>query len=89
MYGSVLARTSAPWSTAVGGIPCVTSITRASGAMRAMTPWHVPTKSSWRPKSREEADDHRRRVYASAASADLDRGDDAVEVAASRPPRAR
>ena len=51
MYGSVLERTSAPWSTWVGGMPCVTSITRASGAIRAITPWHVPTKSSWSPKS--------------------------------------
>ena len=38
MYGSVLERTSAPWSTCVGGMPCVTSITRASGAIRAITP---------------------------------------------------
>jgi hypothetical protein len=22
-----------------------------SGAIRLITPWHVPTKSSWRPKS--------------------------------------
>ena len=51
MYGRVLARTSAPWSTRVAGMPCVTSITRASGAIRAITPWHVPTKSSWSPKS--------------------------------------
>ncbi len=51
MYGSVFARTSAPWSTACGGIPCVMSMTCASGAIRLITPWQVPTKSSWSPKS--------------------------------------
>jgi hypothetical protein len=30
-------------------MPWVTSITRASGAMRAITPWQTPTKSSSRP----------------------------------------
>ena len=70
MYGSVLERTSAPWSTCVAGIPCVRSMTRASGAIRAMTPWHVPTKSSCSPKSvRKEADHHGVEVYG-AASAD-------------------
>ena len=38
MYGSVFASTSAPWSTWPGRIPWVTSITRASGAIVAMTP---------------------------------------------------
>ena len=35
----------------VGGIPWVMSMICASGAMRLMTPWHVPTKSSLSPKS--------------------------------------
>ena len=47
----VLASTSAPWSTACGGIPCVMSMICASGAIRFITPWHVPTKSSLSPKS--------------------------------------
>ena len=51
MYGSVLASTSAPCSTACGGIPCVMSMIPASGAIRLITPWQVPTKSSWSPKS--------------------------------------
>jgi hypothetical protein len=51
MYGTVFARTSAPWRTFVGAIPCVMSMTWASGAMRLTTPWQVPTKSSSRPKS--------------------------------------
>ena len=28
------------------GMPWVRSMTRASGVMRAMTPWHTPTNSS-------------------------------------------
>src|SRR5579884_1293073 len=32
-------------------MPWVMSITRASGAILAITPWQVPTKSSWSPKS--------------------------------------
>jgi len=51
MYFVVLRSTSAPCRIACGGMPWVTSITRASGAMRAITPWQVPTKSSCRPKS--------------------------------------
>ncbi len=47
----VFARTSAPWSTDVAGIPCVMSMICVSGAIRLMTPWHVPTKSSFSPKS--------------------------------------
>ena len=38
MYGSVLERTWAPCNTSVAGMPCVTSITRASGAIFAITP---------------------------------------------------
>jgi hypothetical protein len=38
MYPIVLARTSAPSSTAVAGMPCVMSMICASGAMRLMTP---------------------------------------------------
>ena len=79
MYGTVFARTSAPWRIAVGGMPCVMSMTRASGAMRLMTPWHVPTKSSWSPKSvRKETNTRaslRRRERAS------DGGDQALDVA--------
>src|SRR5437764_11856682 len=51
MYGSVFASTSAPWRTAWGSMPCVMSRISASGAMRLITPWHVPTKSSRSPKS--------------------------------------
>ena len=51
MYGSVFASTSAPWSTACGAIPCVMSITCASGAILVITPWQMPTKSSSSPKS--------------------------------------
>src|SRR5437762_1454634 len=32
-------------------MPCVMSRISASGAMRLITPWHVPTKSSRSPKS--------------------------------------
>ena len=66
----------------VGGMPCVTSITRASGAIRAITPWHVPTKSSWSPKSvRKQMTTRtslRRRERAP------DGGDEPVEVARRR-----
>src|SRR5580765_3728787 len=51
MYGRVLQSTSEPCSTCCGGIPCVMSMICASGAIRLITPWQVPTKSSWRPKS--------------------------------------
>src|SRR5436305_13838080 len=51
MYGRVPARTRAPCSTCCGAIPWVMSMMSASGAMRLITPWHVPTKSSWSPKS--------------------------------------
>ena len=47
----VFASTSAPSRMDVAGIPCVMSMICASGAMRFMTPWHVPTKSSLSPKS--------------------------------------
>ena len=47
----VFARTSAPCRIDFGGIPCVMSMICASGAMRLMTPWQVPTKSSLSPKS--------------------------------------
>ena len=39
------------WRTDVAGIPCVMSMICVSGAIRSMTPWHVPTKSSFNPKS--------------------------------------
>src|ERR1044072_9219149 len=51
MYGSVLLSTSAPCSTCWGGTPCVMSMISVSGAMVLITPWQVPTKSSWSPKS--------------------------------------
>src|SRR5437867_7421698 len=51
MYGSVFASTSAPWSTRCGSIPYVMSMISAWGAIRFITPWHVPTKSSCSPKS--------------------------------------
>ena len=46
MYGIVFASTSAPWRICCGGIPCVMSMICASGAIRLITPWQVPTKSS-------------------------------------------
>ena len=51
MKPTVLASTRAPWRTACAGIPWVMSMICASGAMRFITPWHVPTKSSLSPKS--------------------------------------
>src|SRR5579864_4131719 len=51
MYASVLASTSAPWRIRPGLIPCVMSMICASAAMRFITPWQVPTKSSSSPKS--------------------------------------
>src|SRR5438093_2259898 len=51
MYGVVFASTSAPWRTCCGEIPCVTSMISTSGAIDLITPWQVPTKSSWSPKS--------------------------------------
>ena len=51
MYGSVFARTSAPWRIRPGRMPCVMSMISASGAIRFITPWQVPTKSSCNPKS--------------------------------------
>jgi hypothetical protein len=47
----VFARTRAPSRIDCGGMPCVMSMISASGAIRFMTPWHVPTKSSFSPKS--------------------------------------
>ncbi len=47
----VFASTSAPCRMDVAGIPWVMSMISASGAMRFITPWQVPTKSSFRPKS--------------------------------------
>ena len=40
---------SAPRITSWRGIACVRSITRASGAIRAMTPWQIPTNPSASP----------------------------------------
>src|SRR5919201_394936 len=79
MYGSVLQRTSAPWRTCRGGMPCVMSMIWASGAICFITPWHVPTKSSWKPKSD-------RNVMTTAGSLNgglrglHDRGDEPVDV---------
>ena len=50
-YGSVLASMRAPCRTCSRGMPCDRSMICASGAMPLITPWHVPTKSSWSPKS--------------------------------------
>ena len=35
-----------PWRICCAGIPCVMSMICASGAIRLITPWQVPTKSS-------------------------------------------
>jgi hypothetical protein len=61
MYGVVFASTSAPWSTCCGAIPWVTSMIWTSGAIALMTPWQVPTKSSWSPKSLRKVTNTRRR----------------------------
>jgi hypothetical protein len=39
----------APRRTSKRGMPWVTSMMRASGAMEAITPWQMPTKSSSTP----------------------------------------
>src|SRR5918997_7024199 len=51
MYGSVFASTRAPWRMLCGSIPWVMWITSTSGAIRLITPWQVPAKSSSTPKS--------------------------------------
>ena len=45
-----------PVRTSWRGMPWVMSMTRASGAIRAMTPWHTPTKSSSSAVVGEEGD---------------------------------
>ncbi len=86
MYGSVFASTSAPCSTACGGMPCVTSMIWASGAIRLITPWQVPTKSSCSPKSvRKEM--NTRPSLRRGRVARSDGRDEPVDVVAS-PPRA-
>ena len=47
--GSDRARVSAPPRTSWRGTPWVRSMTRASGAIRAITAWQTPTKSSAQP----------------------------------------
>src|ERR671937_735664 len=73
---------SAPWSTCCGGIPCVMSMISASGAIRLITPWQVPTKSSWSPKSERnvmtKAPDRRRSPL--TAGHHGDGGDESVEI---------
>src|SRR5438067_10316299 len=76
MYGSVLQSTSAPWRTCWGGMPWVMSMISASGAIRLMTPWQVPTKSSCRPKSERKVMTTRGSLNAGGC----DRGDEAVEI---------
>ena len=49
MNGNARRSTIAPSRTSWRAMPCVTSMTRTSGAIRAMTPWQTPTKSSPRP----------------------------------------
>ena len=48
-YGSARRSTSAPERTSWRGMPWVRSMTAAPGAIRAITPWQTPTKSSARP----------------------------------------
>ncbi len=74
-YGSVFASTSDPCSTPCGWIPCVMSMISISGAIRFITPWHVPTKSSSSPKSVRKVTN-----TLSATLTPLDGGDEAVEV---------
>ena len=59
MYGSVLERTRAPWRTAVGGIPWVPSITRASGRDPRDDAVARPDEVVLEAEVGEEADDHR------------------------------
>ena len=49
MNPSARRSTSAPERTSCRAMPCVTSMTRAAGAIRAITPWQTPTKSSASP----------------------------------------
>ena len=58
MYGSVFASTSAPWRTCPGRIPCVTSITRASGAMRRDDAVTGADEVVLEPEVGQEGDDH-------------------------------
>ena len=56
MYGSVFAEHErALRGRCCGGIPWVMSMICASGAIRLITPWHVPTKSSCEPEVGQEA----------------------------------
>ena len=41
-------------------MPCVMSMISASGAIRFITPWQMPTKSSWSPKSVRKVIEHSR-----------------------------
>ncbi|ANN14480.1 hypothetical protein SD37_01615 [Amycolatopsis orientalis] len=47
--GAVCASTSAPVLTCCGGISWLTSMIRAEGAIRAITPWQAATKPSLKP----------------------------------------
>src|SRR2546429_8901849 len=76
MYGSVLQSTSAPWRTCWGGMPWVMSMISASGAIRLITPWQDPTKSSCRPKSERNVMTTRGSLNAGGG----DRRDESVEV---------
>ena len=76
MYWIVFARTSAPCRIDVAGIPCVMSMISASGAIRLITPWQVPTKSSWSPKSLRNVTNIRRRLTRGAQ----DGGGEAVRI---------
>ena len=58
-------------------MPWVTSMICASGAIRLITPWQVPTKSSWSPKSVRKLTNTRRRLSPPAGR----------RRRASRPPR--
>ena len=49
MYLADEPSSAAPCETFIAGIPCVRSITRAWGAIRAITPWQTPTNSSVSP----------------------------------------
>ena len=49
--GSCSRARARPGARPAGGIPWVMSIICDSGAIRFITPWQTPTKSSWRPKS--------------------------------------
>ena len=61
-------RSARPSARRGASMPWVRSMTRASGAMRAMTPWQTPTNSSSSAVVGEEGDDRRHRARRESSS---------------------